>query len=127
MSKNKEEKIVSEKEYVEEKLKELQTPVQPDSELKNIIIQYIGKKHNPENNEVTLAMAIETFASEFHEFLLPIAEENFIRGYQQAMVDVEEGEKYFAEHTDGKVDENSLKKLDGHLKQLEQANEREDA
>ena len=27
-------------------------------------------------------------AEEFPEFLMPIAEENFIRGYQQAMIDV---------------------------------------
>ena len=29
-------------------------------------------------------------ATEFPEFLLPLAEENFIRGYQQAMLDIED-------------------------------------
>ena len=33
-------------------------------------------------------MIIEVMAKEFPEFLLPIAEENFIRGYRQAMTDV---------------------------------------
>ena len=32
-------------------------------------------------------MIIQVIAEEFPEFLLPVAEENFIRGYQQAIND----------------------------------------
>ena len=45
--------------------------------------------HDAENNEVTLEMVIEVMAKEFPEFLLSIAEENFIRGYQQGLADME--------------------------------------
>ena len=34
-------------------------------------------------------MAVEVFAAEFPEFLMAIAEENFLRGYQQALDDFE--------------------------------------
>ena len=65
--------------------------VEPDTEIKNLLVEYIGKKLNPENNEVTIEMVSKTMAKEFPEFLLPVAEENFIRGYKQALEDVEEG------------------------------------
>ena len=67
---------------------ELQQAVEPDTDLKNWLVEYVGETLNPENNEVTLEMIIEVIAREFPEFLLPIAEENFIRGYQQAMDDI---------------------------------------
>ena len=38
--------------------------------------------------EITVDMAVEVFAAEFPEFLLAVAEENFLRGYEQALVDV---------------------------------------
>ena len=38
-------------------------------------------------------MIIEVVAKEFPEFLLPIAEENFIRGYRQAMTDIKFSEQ----------------------------------
>ena len=38
-------------------------------------------------------MAVEVFAAEFPEFLLAVAEENFLRGYEQALADVETMEK----------------------------------
>lgn len=72
---------------------DLQKMVNPDTEIKNWLVEYVGEKIQPKNNEVTLEMIIEVVASEFPEFLLPVAEENFIRGYQQAMIDVEESEK----------------------------------
>ena len=58
---------------------------------------YVGETLQPENNEVTLEMVIEVMAKEFPEFLLSIAEENFIRGYQQALLDTEEGRKSWEE------------------------------
>ena len=33
-------------------------------------------------------MAVDVFAVEFPEFLLAVAEENFLRGYEQALADV---------------------------------------
>jgi hypothetical protein len=36
-------------------------------------------------------------AEEFPEFLMALAEENWIRGYHQALNDVEEGERLAAE------------------------------
>jgi len=76
---------------------EILQPVEKTNELKEWLVDYVGKKHNPENDEVNVEMIIKTLAEEFPEFLLPIAEENFIRGYQQAMLDVEESEKYVNE------------------------------
>ena len=72
---------------------ELLQPVEKTNELKEWLVDYVGKKHNPENDEVNVEMIIKTLADEFPEFLLPVAEENFIRGYQQAILDVEESDK----------------------------------
>jgi hypothetical protein len=57
--------------------------------LKEMLVNYVGEKHSPENNEVTVEMIVETVANEFPDFLLVVAKENWIRGYQQAMFDVE--------------------------------------
>ena len=67
--------------------------LEPDSEMKEWLINYVGEKEQPGNGEVNVEMILKTMAEEFPEFLLPLAEENFIRGYQQAMVDIEEGRK----------------------------------
>jgi hypothetical protein len=56
--------------------------------LKEYMIDYVGNKHNPENDDVTVDMVVETLAEEFPEFLLMVAEENYIRGYEQALDDV---------------------------------------
>ena len=76
---------------------EVLQPVEKTNELKEWLVNYVGGKHNPENGEVNVEMIIKTLADEFPEFLLPIAEENFIRGYQQAIMDVEESEKSITE------------------------------
>ena len=80
-----------------EKNEELTNEVQTDSELKDIIVNYVGTKKNPENDEVTLQLVLDTFSEEFPEFVLPLAEENFIRGYNQALYDVEEGNRAMRE------------------------------
>ena len=64
-----------------------------DSELKNLIIDYVGNTHNPDDNTVTMEMLVETMAKEFPEFMLAIAEENWIRGYHQGLSDVDAGKK----------------------------------
>ena len=74
--------------------KELYKEVIPtETELKEIIVNYTGKVLKPDTEEITVEQVIEVFAKEFPEFLLAVAEENFIRGYHQALTDVEEGEK----------------------------------
>ena len=41
-------------------------------------------------------MVYESIAAEYPEFLLALAEENWIRGYRQGIADVEEGQKLAA-------------------------------
>jgi len=72
---------------------DLENVVEPENDLKNMLVEYVGQDLNPQNNEVTLEMVVETVAKEFPEFLLAVAEENWVRGYQQALDDVEIGKK----------------------------------
>lgn len=65
----------------------LQKVVSIDGELKSLIIDYVGKKTNPQNGEVTLEMVIGSLAEEFPEILLAVAEENFLRGYEVGLND----------------------------------------
>ena len=58
------------------------------NELKKLLVNYVGALLEPENDEVTVEMVLGTLAEEFPEVMLVVAEENFIRGYQQAMDDV---------------------------------------
>lgn len=66
---------------------ELLKPVKKENEMKRWLVNYVGDKLEPENDEVNVEMIIQVMAEEFPEFLLPVAEENFIRGYQQAIDD----------------------------------------
>ena len=68
---------------------DLLKPVIAENEFKKWLVNYVGEKLKPENDEVNVEMIIQVISEEFPEFLLPIAEENFIRGYQQAISDVE--------------------------------------
>jgi len=81
------------KEISEEESPLLDKELEINSDLKNIIVGYVGQKLDPENDKITVAMIIEVFANEFPEFVLALAEENFIRGYHQALHDVDEGIK----------------------------------
>lgn len=65
----------------------LQKVISIDGELKTKIINYVGKKNNPSNGDVTLEMIISCLAEEFPEVLLNIAEENFLRGYEVGIND----------------------------------------
>ena len=65
-----------------------------DSPIKNWLVDYVGRKHEPEDNNITVEMIVETMAEEFPEFLLAVAEEKWIRGYQQAMNDISGSEEY---------------------------------
>jgi len=74
---------------VDEKNPDLLLPVVKDSKLKKLIINYVGEQLAPEKDEINVEMVIKIMADEFPEILLAIAEENFIRGYQQAMWDID--------------------------------------
>ena len=69
----------------------LNEAVNTDTELKNWLVNYVGEQHSPENGEITVGLIVETVAKEFPEFLLAVAEENWIRGYHQALIDVDTG------------------------------------
>ncbi len=71
----------------------LNAKIEKENPLKQSIVEYVGNKLNPENDEVTTEMIIEVMAKDFPEIILALAEENFIRGYSQALTDVELGEK----------------------------------
>ena len=63
--------------------------VPSDSELKEVIVNYVGNNLNPDSDEITVEQVIQVFADQFPEFLLVVAEENWINGYTQALSDVE--------------------------------------
>ena len=63
--------------------------VPTESELKNLIVDFVGNTINPENDEVTVENIIHVFAEQFPELLLALAEENWINGYTQALNDTE--------------------------------------
>ncbi len=84
-------------------MKELSTlgnKVDPNNDLKEMIVEYTGNKINPENEEVTLEMVIDILSDEFPELLLCVSEENWVRGYHQALTDVEDGEKFLREENE---------------------------
>ncbi|OUV98773.1 MAG: hypothetical protein CBD16_09500 [Betaproteobacteria bacterium TMED156] len=77
----------------------LSNPILPEeTELKKIILNYVGNKINPDNDNITVEHIIDVFADQFPEFLLVLAEENWINGYTQALSDtkyVEKNEKLY--------------------------------
>ena len=69
----------------------LEAPVGTTTGLQELVVNYIGNRLNAEE-AITVDMAVQVFAAEFPEFLMAVAEENFLRGYEQALIDVEEAE-----------------------------------
>jgi hypothetical protein len=53
--------------------------------MKEWLVTYVGTRYNQE--DVTVEMIVDVMASEFPEFLLAIAEENFLRGYTKGLED----------------------------------------
>jgi hypothetical protein len=76
---------------MEEQETELEKTVEPDSGLKQLVVNYIGE-HLEAKEDITVDMAVQVFAAEFPDVLFAVAEENFLRGYQQALDDVETAE-----------------------------------
>ncbi len=70
-------------------------PNWPEGPLKEILVNYVGESRQKE--EVTADMVVQAMAEEFPEFLMVVAEENWIRGYHQAIHDVEQGQKLLDE------------------------------
>ena len=66
--------------------------VEVSSELKEWLVEYVGNKLTPENGEVNVEMVIHVLADEFPEVIMPLAEENFFRGYEQALIDLQASE-----------------------------------
>ena len=71
--------------------------VEKTTPIKEWLVEYVGEQHNPEDEQVTVEMIVNTVADEFPEFLLVVAEENWIRGYHQALTDVDEVQKAYSE------------------------------
>jgi len=62
--------------------------------LKEYIVDYVGNKLEPglqdpieEDHGVTVEMIIQVLTEDFPEIILALAEENFIRGYEQGLND----------------------------------------
>jgi len=64
--------------------------VEPDTELKNWLVEYTGNKMANDSPDVSVEMIAHVVAEEFPEFMIAIAEENFFRGYEQALTDINE-------------------------------------
>ena len=83
--------------------------VDPNNELKSFLINHVGNKVQPDDNNVTVEMIVETMAEELPEFVLVLAEENWIRGYEQALNDVDTGRKIVEENEIAVVKKKSCK------------------
>ena len=71
--------------------------VSKESPVKEWLIDYVGEQHDPKNDEITVEMIVETMVKEFPEFVFALAEENFLRGYEQAFVDMDSVAKDMAQ------------------------------
>lgn len=81
-------------------MKEIEFTTEQDSPLKDIIVNYVGEKLNPENDQVNIENILDVFIEEFPEMIMAIAEENFIRGYKQAMLDIDQGTEFLSQNPD---------------------------
>ena len=82
---------------LEDENPDLQKVVNLDNDLKKYIVEYVGNVANPVDGLITAEMIISILARDIPEVILPLAEENFIRGYKQALTDVEVGKKIYEE------------------------------
>tara|TARA_B100001250_G_scaffold401497_1_gene413448 strand:- start:9104 stop:9511 length:408 start_codon:yes stop_codon:yes gene_type:complete len=74
-----------------EKSPEMTAPVEKENPMKEWLVEYVGGILNPADGNVTTEMIIHAMSIEFPEFLLALAEENWMRGYAQALHDAEKG------------------------------------
>jgi hypothetical protein len=66
----------------------LKKVVFPETPLKHALVDFAGEKFKPQNGEVTVDMIIQALGEDFPELIWALAEENFFRGYEQAIRDV---------------------------------------
>mgnify|MGYP003122042990 FL=1 len=106
---------VADKESEIAKQSEIFKNVTPDSPMKVWLIDYVGEKFQQEmirfkadtgkdykwDGSVTVEMIVDLMAKEFPEFVMALAEENFIRGYRQAFADLEAGQEMVKAEQDG--------------------------
>ena len=77
---------------------DLKKQIQPENALKEMLVNYVGNNNSSViGDQVTLENIVETLGEEFPEFLLAVAEENWIRGYHQALYDSDLGKKILDE------------------------------
>jgi hypothetical protein len=88
---------------------DLKKVVECRNDLMNYIVQYVGERTEPENNDVTVENIVNVFAEDFPEFLMAVAEENWVRGYHQGIADVEEGERLYNEEVEKATNDESKK------------------
>ena len=81
--------------------------VNDDTKLKELIVNYVGEQLHPLKLEVTVEDIVNIFADEFPDFLLALAEENWIRGCHQAINDMETGKKLYEEEMRKKEEDGS--------------------
>ena len=85
----------------QEKNPVLTEPVEAVNPMKEWLIDYVGNILKPADGNVTTEMIVHAFGIEFPELMLAIAEENWMRGYSQALHDSEKGYELLKE---GQVD-----------------------
>ena len=69
----------------------LEKTISKNSPLKEYLVDYVGNKAIDTDDsaalEVTVEMIIQVLTEDFPEIVLALAEENFIRGYEQGLND----------------------------------------
>ena len=70
---------------------EMTATVEKVNPMKEWLVGYVGDILNPTDGNVTTEMIIHAMSIEFPEFLLALAEENWMRGYAQALHAAENG------------------------------------
>tara|TARA_A100001515_G_scaffold34025_1_gene26445 strand:+ start:499 stop:837 length:339 start_codon:yes stop_codon:yes gene_type:complete len=97
--------LTAENNTIELETSTLKEKVEPNSQAKEWLVNYAGRRYKTElnklkietgeeiewNGDVTVEMIVGVMAEEFPEFVMALAEENFIRGYRQAFTDMETG------------------------------------
>lgn len=76
---------------IEDKNTTLEETVESENEMKEWLVDYVGDKLRPEDGNVTVSMIVEQMAQDFPEFVMVVAEENWVRGYQQGISDTHQG------------------------------------
>lgn len=76
---------------LQDKNPDLTDPVEKTNPMKEWLVDYVGNILKPADGNVTTEMIVHAFGIEFPELMLAIAEENWMRGYAQALHDSEKG------------------------------------